>query len=327
MAAPAFIYAFDSLGPERFVELCGLLLGGRYRGFLLSGPGADGGVDAEVTPSFGELLSESPALLNDKLLDPNNLTLFQFKHKVVARVGQSNARSQLLGLFRTTPSRQSELCGDLVMSKKPRTYVLVTNIEVNTAFRESFRETCRAESTDITNFEVIGLDDLQAWVTQDHHLRAQFFPMLFGRPRFELEVDLVLGSTMIPDSPILPTTVRPGERLICITVGNAGEATSYVENLKFKAVIDGKVQYLLPSPLPRDQDPLANPRPGAAVSPGQSLDYRYYLKMLQNAKSEAGEFWLVELMVRDQIGNIYTCEIPDEVRAAIENATDSDQSG
>ena len=214
-----------------------------------------------------------------------------------------------------------------MIAKKPRTYVLVTNVEVNTAFRESFREICRAESTDIANFEVIGLDELQAWVTQDHHLRAQFFPMLFGRPRFELKVNLVLGTTMVPDSPTFPTTVRKGEELVCITVANVGEVTSYVENLKFKAVIDGKVQYLLPSPLPKEQDPLANPRPGAAVAPGQSLDYRHYLKMLQNASSEASEFWLAELIVRDQIGNTYTCEIPDDVRAAIDGATDRDELG
>jgi hypothetical protein len=69
MASPAFIYAFDSLGPDRFVALCGLLLGGKYRGFLLSGPGPDGGIDGELTPAFGELLTESPTLLLDQKLD------------------------------------------------------------------------------------------------------------------------------------------------------------------------------------------------------------------------------------------------------------------
>ena len=43
-------------------------------------------------------------------------------------------------------------------------------------------------------FEVIGLDDLQSWVTQDHHLRSQFFPMIYGRPRFDLEVTVSTGS-------------------------------------------------------------------------------------------------------------------------------------
>lgn len=35
MAKPAFIYAFDNLGPYRFTELCGELLGSRYHGFML----------------------------------------------------------------------------------------------------------------------------------------------------------------------------------------------------------------------------------------------------------------------------------------------------
>ena len=51
MAKPAFISAFDNLGPERFTELCGLLLGSRYKGFLLGGVGPDGGIDGEVTPA------------------------------------------------------------------------------------------------------------------------------------------------------------------------------------------------------------------------------------------------------------------------------------
>jgi hypothetical protein len=319
MASPAFIYAFDSLGPDRFVALCGLLLGGKYRGFLLSGPGPDGGIDGELTPAFGELLTESPTLLLDQKLDAGELTLFQFKHKVVARTGQANARRQLLGLYRTTQSSPSELKRELVVEKRPKNYVLVTNVEVNASFRESFREVCRVEQPDIENYEIIGLDDLQAWVTQDHHLRSQFFPMLFGRPRFQLDLDLVLGQTLVPETPGFPTTVHPGDRLICITIRNIGEVTSYIENLKFKALIDGKVQYLMPSPIPRGYDPLHNPSRGAAVQPGQSLSFNYYLEMLRSARRSATEFLLVELMVWDQIDNLYTCEIPEELRSAVED--------
>ncbi|MEO8325530.1 MAG: hypothetical protein ABI618_06755 [Nitrospirota bacterium] len=322
MASPAFIYVFDSLGPDRFVELCGLLLGGRYRGFLLSGPGPDGGVDGEVAPAFGELFTESPALLLDQKLDAGELTLFQFKHKVVARTGQANARRQLLGLYRTTKSSPSELKRELVVEKRPKNYVLVTNVEVNASFRESFREICRAEQPGIENYEIIGLDDLQAWVTQDHHLRSQFFPMLFGRPRFQLDLDLVLGFTLVLESPSFPTTAHPGERFIDITIRNVGEATSYIANLKFKALIDGKVQYIMPSPMPRGHDPLNNPSSGAAVRPGQSLSFKYYLEMLRSARRSATEFLLGELMVRDQINNLYRCEIPDELRSAIENDSD-----
>jgi hypothetical protein len=113
--------------------------------------------------------------------------------------------------------------------------------------------------------------------------------------------------------------VHPGERLICITIRNVGEATSYIDNLKFKALIDGKVQYLMPSPMPRAHDPLDNPSRGAAVQPGQSLSFNYYLEMLRSARRSATEFLLVVLMVWDQIDNLYTCEIPEELRSAVED--------
>jgi len=53
MAKPAFIYAFDNLGQSKFVELCGLLLASRYKGFLLGGVGPDGGIDAEIDQAIG----------------------------------------------------------------------------------------------------------------------------------------------------------------------------------------------------------------------------------------------------------------------------------
>src|SRR5262245_38960189 len=143
MASPAFIYAFDNLGPDRFVELCGLLLGSRYRGFVLGGPGPDGGIDSEISPALGQLLAESPTLLLDNAVKPGDLTIFQFKHKVTARTGQVNARAQLLKQYRSTERKAGELRKSLIQSRKPNTYVLVTNVEVNAEFRESFRQTCR----------------------------------------------------------------------------------------------------------------------------------------------------------------------------------------
>ncbi len=65
MATPGFIYAFDNIGNQRFVELCSLLLGSRFVGFLLSGPGPDGGVDAEIDTALGELRPEEPTLFLD----------------------------------------------------------------------------------------------------------------------------------------------------------------------------------------------------------------------------------------------------------------------
>ena len=126
MASPTFVYAFDNVGPNRFVEPCGLLFGSRYKGFLLTGSGADGGIDGENEPILGELRPDSPSLLLDTIVRPSGLPVFQFKHKVVARVGEAQAQSQLLNLYRSNNSRKSEVQSELSVSRKPDTYVLVT---------------------------------------------------------------------------------------------------------------------------------------------------------------------------------------------------------
>lgn len=315
MASPAFIYAFDNLGPERFVELCGLLLGSRYRGFLLSGPGPDGGIDGELRP-------ESPSLLLDRVINPGELTIFQFKHKVVARTGQVNARNQLLNQYKSTRSKQGELKSELVKGQKLITYVLVTNVEVNAKFRKSFREICREENGGIANYEIIGLDDLQTWVTQDRHLRAQFFPTLFGRPRFNLDLKLMTGKTYRPEDHGFPAKYTPDKDILCVNVMNTGEAVSYLSNIKFKSLVDSQIQYGLPAPFPAGLDPLANPRLGDPIQPGQSQGFRYSFEMFWDMKNKAMKngkinFLLAELMVWDQIDNLYTCEIPESIRREI----------
>lgn len=159
MASPAFIYAFDNLGPQKFVELCGLLLGSKFRGFLLSAPGADGGVDAERDPClFGELRSDTTSLVVNTLILPNKFTVFQFKHKVVGRVGEVNARTQLIRGYKSTTKQKSEVLGEGVIKRNPDTYILVTNVEVNSEFRQSFIQLCKEENPAISNYQVIGLD-------------------------------------------------------------------------------------------------------------------------------------------------------------------------
>jgi hypothetical protein len=317
MASPAFIYAFDNLGPDRFVELCGLLLGSRYRGFLLSGPGPDGGLDGELVSSLGELLPDSPSLFLDKVIRPGELTIFQFKHKVTARTGQASARQQLLSQYRSTQSKPGELKRELIKSRRPTTYVLVTNVEVNAKFRETFREICREENEDIANYEILGLDDLQAWVTQDRHLRAQFFPTLFGRPRFNLALRLRTGKTYKAEDHSFPAMYTADKDILCVDVMNIGEAISYLSNIKFKVLIDGQLQYLMPSPLPTGHDPLVNPRLGDPIQPGQSQEFRYFFEMFLSVRRRACSFLLAELMVWDQIDNLYTCEVPESIRQEI----------
>ena len=114
MATPAFIYAFDNLGPYRFADLCGELLGRRFRGFLLGGVGADGGIDGELDHVLGEWRPESVSPLVTELIRPDQLVIFQFKHKVTARVGQGHVRTQLLDLFRCRPGKPCELHSPLV---------------------------------------------------------------------------------------------------------------------------------------------------------------------------------------------------------------------
>src|SRR5215469_4286631 len=102
MAKPAFIYAFDNLGWERFVELCGELLGARYRDFQLGGVGRDGGVDGEL-----HLHSETPepAPFGQVSIQPGQVVLFQFKHIVVARAGgQREAREILKSSYLCDPT-------------------------------------------------------------------------------------------------------------------------------------------------------------------------------------------------------------------------------
>jgi hypothetical protein len=104
MATPAFVYAFDNLGPESFAELCGKLLGSRYKGFgllILGGVGPDGGIDAELDTTFGLLEAESEEALLDSRVRSGDTVVFQFKHKVVGRIGgQAKARQQLLSLYK-----------------------------------------------------------------------------------------------------------------------------------------------------------------------------------------------------------------------------------
>jgi hypothetical protein len=310
------VYAFDNLGPARFVELCALLLGSRYKGFPLSGPGADGGIDAENDALLAELRPEEPALLVKEIVVPRKLVIFQFKHMVAARVGQVNARRKLLDLYQSSSSRVSEVCKPEVKSRKPAGYVLVTNVEVNSKFRSRFAAICRNENPDIANYQVIGLDDLEEWVTMDRSLRAHYFPTIFGSPRFDLQIKLQTGflTRILPDDSFIPT-----DKVLCVGVLNVGAARSYLSAIKFKILVDGEVKYALPSlPHPARPDPLGNPKFGEPVPPGKRQEFRYLFEMFWNLKSEAkGAFFLSDVMVWDEIDNVYSVSIPDAIRKEI----------
>jgi hypothetical protein len=317
MATPAFVYAFDNLGPERFVQLCGLLLGARYKGFLLTSPGPDGGVDAEDCPTLGELVLESPAVLQETLLQPTMKAVFQFKHKVVARVGEANARTQLLSMYRSTRTRKSEVLGPEIAKRNPDAYILVTNVEINSGFRSSFTELCREENQNIQDYQVIGLDELEAWVTQERQLRTLYFPTIFSPARFNLALKLAPGWTYKQISPWESDGAEysPDRPILCLTVMNVGEATSYLSSIKFKIYQQGEVSYFIKSPIPSNQiEPLANPKIGEPIEPGRSAEFRFPFMMFQRRAEEKGEYFLDSVGVWDQIDNLYSLEISNEIR-------------
>lgn len=164
MAKPAFIYAFDNLGPEKFTELCGLLLGSRHKGFLLGGVGADG----EVDTFFGEWHTETTSPILGELIQPEKLIIFQFKHKVVGRIGgQIKSREALQEVHTCKKSRTCDLHRTLIKKRCPDVYVLVTNVEVNAPFRATFIQQCRKENPDIKQYQIIGLDELEGCPNYD----------------------------------------------------------------------------------------------------------------------------------------------------------------
>jgi hypothetical protein len=324
MASPAFIYAFDNLGPQRFVELCGLLFGARFRGFLLSSPGADGGVDAEVSPPLGEFRSERTSFVIDTFIPPNKLTVFQFKHKVVGRVGEANARTQILSGYKSTDRKKSEVLGQGIIERNPDTYVLVTNVEVNSIFRKSFIDLCKEENPGITNYQVIGLDELESWVINERHLRAEYFPTLFDHPCFNLKLKLQSGvqyESVSARQYEKGVTVKAIDGLLCLAVMNVGSRTSYLESIKFKVLVDGELKYCVKPVHPHVSDPLGNPKIGDPIEPGKNQSFNFQFEFFRNMKIQYGasNFFLVEILVFDQIDNVYTIEILDEIQEGIFN--------
>jgi len=310
MATPALIYAFDNLGPDRFAELCGLLLAGRYKGFLLSGPGPDAGVDAELDAILGEWLPEERSALFGRLVPPAERVLFQFKHKVTARVGQASSRSQLLRLYRAEGNRVSEVCKPLVVAKAPQAYVLVTNVEVSASFRIAFQEACRSANPAICHYQVIGIDELEQWVRMDHLLRSQYFPAIFGPPRFDLHVKMHAGTFHTASA---TGGYGPGTRYLEVAVLNVGSETSYVERVDFRNIVDGEERLAMEVPFPAGHHPLGSDPFRRPLPPGRKQSFRYFASKFASIEPK-GRVFLVEAMVQDEIGNTYSAPFTEEVR-------------
>jgi hypothetical protein len=315
MAKPAFIYAFDNLGPYRFTELCGELLGQRYNGFLLGGEGPDGGIDAEIDKILGILHPQSQTPLLNEIIQPGQIIVFQFKHKVTARVGQSQSREQLLSLYKCNKNtgKICELHKNLVQLKKPSSYVLVTNIEINSLFRERFIKQCKRENKKIKNYQIIGIDELVNWIEMLPDLRHLYFPTIFGVPRFNLRITL---STALP----VFSELGLGKDMLAISVLNVGTVPSYLGSsaIHITYLIDGKRETLGHVTL----DPVMqqiNPDPQKPLEPGRRQTYVYPYEVFKSLRNHGKNIFPIEVQVEDEIGNKYIEEIDEHTREKLIN--------
>ncbi len=307
MAKPAFIYAFDNLGPEKFTDLCGVLLGSRYKGFLLGGVGADGGIDSEIDNMFGEWHPEAMSPLINEIIQPGRLVVFQFKHKVVARVGQSACRTQILNYYKCQNNKKCELHSHLIIKRKPDAYVLVTNIEVNSEFRNRFIEQCKSENKEIGHYQIIGLDELESWITNEPELRHLYFPSIFGEPRFNLKIKLGSGMFFSKGRSDVPVEIET----LVVSILNIGMVSSYIKNIRFEVIVDGRRDdFQLFNP----HDPIMkmNPPLGTPIEPGRALSWNFPRAAVNALKQQGKNVFAVGIMVEDEIGHTYTTPIPEE---------------
>lgn len=301
MARPAFIYAFDNLSPYRFAELCGFLLAERYKGFLLGGVGPDGGIDGEIDNILGVWSPETESSLENHIIQSGQLVVFQFKHKVVGRIGgQAKARQELLTLYKGSSKKSSELKRDLIVEKKPDVYVLVTNVEINANFRHTFIQECRKVNSSIKSYQIVGLDELELWVTMNKNLRHFYFPTIFGIPRFHLDIQLNLGFIENTD-------------VLIVSILNIGESSSYLHAVDVKIIVENEIQKFLFNPYNIPLMATFNPKPGTIIEPGRKLSYYFPLDVVRDLLRKHHAF-PIEIVVTDEIDNTYRVEIDSSLR-------------
>ena len=314
MAKPAFIYAFDNLGAYRFIELCGELLGARYNGFMLGGEGADGGIDAEIDKVLGVWHPEHKDSLLTDIIQPGQTVVFQFKHKVSARIGQAQTRTHLLNLYKCNQKKICELHSDLVQEKRPTSYVLVTNVEVNSQFRNTFINQCKEEEPRIEHYQVIGLDELVAWVEMQPELRHLYFPTIFGPPRFDLRINSSFGFLINGDGPDIGC--------LFVEVLNVGTVPSFLNPsaVAFICNVDGKIDPVKFFYRKDTRIGQLNPDPTKGLEPGRKQTYFFPLADFSYVRERGESIFPIEIQVTDEIGNKYREKISDEIGDMITKA-------
>ena len=305
MAKPALIYAFDNLGPDKFTEICNLLIANKYRGYNSGGVGPDGGIDGQVDLEFGYWIPENESTLINNLIPNNKKVVFQFKHKTSSRVGQIQSRKQIMNLF--SSKTNNELDKSLLKDEDIYAYILVTNVEINSIFRETFIKTCINKNTNIEYFNVIGLDDLETWITMEPQIRHLYFPTIFGEPKYNLKVQLLISHAYDPSN------FNNETKLFTINVLNIGTVPSYINKISITAIKDGKLHHYQIVQFPgKGTIESLNPKFGDPLEPGRKHSFNFTISTLEDIIKK-GQI-PIEIDVCDEIDNHYTVDIDSEFR-------------
>lgn len=222
----------------------------------------------------------------------------------------------------------------LFASYGPAAYRLITNVEVTQAFRESFIAQCttpvHTPSPHISNYNIMGLDELEALLMTEPDLAGQLLPDAYGPTRFHLRmrVDTLYTyldpvnahrhwvravETRLPD---LRAGADEIEEFVQVTVQNHGTSPSYIDRIEMRVVGHGRHRDMALIPNPGDPllSSISSPL-GQVLPPGAAHRYNFRLRDLgqvMHAVNEAGV--PSEIRVVDQIGQEYAAVIGDDVR-------------
>ena len=187
---------------------------------------------------------------------------------------------------------------------------------MNSLFRNSFIQLCISHYPAIKHYQIIGIDELEDWITMQTELRHLYFPTIFGLPRYDLRLKIYIGRydyqykllTPHPDDATLRDT-------LCISVLNVGSAASYVEKFTFHGITNGEQTGFQPNKLADEELLRYNPTQGTAVEPGRRQSHHFRLSNLaQQMKKQGDDFFPSDIRVHDEIGNVYSEIIPENFK-------------
>jgi hypothetical protein len=211
-----------------------------------------------------------------------------------------------------------ELHRTLIQKKRPDVYVLVTNVEVNALYRSKFIQQCQKENPDIKKYQIIGLDDLEMWITMMPELRHLYFPTIFGSPRFDLRMKLEYARPTMVD----PRFDKHDSRFVlndvlCVSVLNIGLAPSYISSIRFQMLVEGELQLhsCRHDDLGGGDAGYISSYMGEPLEPGRKQLFFFGFRRIGEMMKRLGSnVFPVEVQVHDEIGNVYSEAFPEEMR-------------